>query len=98
MALDAERELTQWTAGIDVNLPLQIATLDASIGRRPGLQGSPREGPESAPKPPFHCEREVGFIVPKLTFRIIDRRLKRRSCEVVRPISTMESRCDRSAA
>jgi len=35
--------------GVDVNLPLQIATLDASIGRRADLQGSPREGPESAP-------------------------------------------------
>jgi hypothetical protein len=26
-----------------------------------GLQESPREGPDSAPKPPFECEREIGF-------------------------------------
>src|SRR5271166_4546879 len=30
-------------------------------GRRARLQASPREGPESAPKPSFHCEREIGF-------------------------------------
>ena len=30
-------------------------------GRRPGLQGSPREGPKFGRKPPFHCEREIGF-------------------------------------
>src|SRR5271166_2462996 len=30
-------------------------------GWRARLQGSPREGPESAPKPSFHCERETGF-------------------------------------
>jgi hypothetical protein len=31
MALDAERELTQWTAGIDVNRPLQIAAVDVAV-------------------------------------------------------------------
>jgi hypothetical protein len=31
--------------------------LDASVGRIAGLQGSPREGPESAPEPPFRCGR-----------------------------------------
>jgi hypothetical protein len=41
-------------ARIDANLPLQIAALDASIGRLGTLQGLPREGPESAPKPAFH--------------------------------------------
>ena len=30
--------------GFDVNLPLQIATLDASIGRKVRLQASPRKG------------------------------------------------------
>jgi hypothetical protein len=35
--------------GIDVNLPLQIANLDASIGRIAALPGTPKEGPESAP-------------------------------------------------
>ena len=49
------------TAGVDVNLPLQIATLDASIGRKVRLQGSPREGPEVRAKAAVHCEREIGF-------------------------------------
>src|SRR5271155_783259 len=31
------------------------------LGREPRLQSAPREGPESAPKPSFHCEREVHF-------------------------------------
>jgi hypothetical protein len=37
------------STGFDVEHPLRIATVDASIGRIPDLQGSPREGPESAP-------------------------------------------------
>jgi hypothetical protein len=41
-----------------VNLPLQIATLDASIGREARLRASPREGPECAPKPPFDYEHK----------------------------------------
>src|ERR1700679_2067986 len=28
---------------------------------KPALSGSLPEGPESAPKPPFHCEHEAGF-------------------------------------
>jgi hypothetical protein len=47
--------------GFDVKHPLRIAALDASIGRRARLEESPREGPECAPKPAFHCEREIGF-------------------------------------
>ncbi len=35
--------------------------MDASIGRIAGLEGSPQKGPESAPKPSFHCEREIGL-------------------------------------
>ena len=31
------------------------------FGRIAPLQGPPREGPESAPKPSLHCEREIGF-------------------------------------
>ncbi len=31
------------------------------LGREARLQASPREGPESVPKAPFHCEREIGF-------------------------------------
>src|SRR5271165_2597601 len=54
----------QRTAGVDVLLPFEIASVDASIGRIPDLQGSPREGPESVPKPPFHCEREIAFTAP----------------------------------
>ena len=38
--------------GVDVNLPLQIATLDASIGRKARLERPPQEGPECVPKPP----------------------------------------------
>jgi hypothetical protein len=45
--------------GFDVKHPLRIAALDASIGRIPGLQGPPREVLESAPKLPFHRERET---------------------------------------
>jgi hypothetical protein len=33
----------------------------AANGRKARLRESPREGPESAPKPPFHCERQIGF-------------------------------------
>jgi len=36
---------------------------DVPKGRRAGLQGSPREGPESLPNPPFHYEPEIGFTV-----------------------------------
>jgi hypothetical protein len=46
---------------IDVNLPLQIVVVDVAVGRKAGLQGPPREGPEAAPKPPSQCEREIGF-------------------------------------
>jgi hypothetical protein len=49
------------TAGVDVKHPLRIVALNASIGRKVSLQASPREGPESAPKPPFRCEREIGL-------------------------------------
>jgi hypothetical protein len=34
--------------------------VDVAFGRIACLQQSPGEGPESAPKPPFHCEREMG--------------------------------------
>jgi hypothetical protein len=42
------------TSRIDVKHPLRIAALDASIGRKARLHGSPREGPESGGKPAFH--------------------------------------------
>ncbi len=48
-------------AGVDVERTYRTAALDASIGRIVGLQESPREGPECAPKLPFQCEREIGF-------------------------------------
>jgi hypothetical protein len=48
-------------ARIDANLPLQIAALDASIGRKARLHASPREGPESGRKPALQCEPEIGF-------------------------------------
>ena len=37
--------------------------MNASIGRRARLQGSPREGPESVRKPSLHCEPEIGNCV-----------------------------------
>jgi hypothetical protein len=37
----------------------------ASIGRIARVPGSPREVPESAPKPPFHCERETCFTLQR---------------------------------
>jgi hypothetical protein len=59
----------QQTAAVDVNLPLQIATLDASIGRKPRLQGSRREGPECAPLQSFDWERETGFTALRAIFQ-----------------------------
>jgi hypothetical protein len=56
-----DRHLPERTATIDVNLPLQIAALDASIGREARLQRSPRKGPGSGRKPSFNCEPEIGF-------------------------------------
>ena len=41
--------------------PVADRALDASIGRKVSLQGPPREGPESAPKPSFRCERGIDF-------------------------------------
>jgi hypothetical protein len=54
---------------VDVNLPLQIAALDASTGREAALRAPPREELQSAPKLPFHCERELGFAAfrPSIT-------------------------------
>jgi hypothetical protein len=50
MALDAERELTQWTAGIDVNRPSQIGTAHVEVGGKrlftPWRQASPPLRPE----------------------------------------------------
>ena len=40
---------------LDTNRPIQV------LGRRAGLQGSPREGPESGRKPSFDWKREMGF-------------------------------------
>ena len=49
------------TSRADVKHPLRIAALDASIGRKARLQRPPRERPQSAPKPTFYCDREIGF-------------------------------------
>jgi hypothetical protein len=35
--------------------------LRIDIRVHPRLEWSPREGLEGAPKPPFNCEREIGF-------------------------------------
>ena len=35
--------------------------LYVAIGRIAAVQESSREGPKSSPKPPFRCEREIGF-------------------------------------
>jgi hypothetical protein len=35
------------TAGVDVKRPLLVERVDVAIGRKVGLQGSPRDGPES---------------------------------------------------
>ncbi len=42
----------QQTAGVDVKLPSPVSRMDVAVGRRAGVEGSPREGPESAQKPP----------------------------------------------
>ena len=49
------------TAGVDVNRTLRIATVDVAFRRKAPLQESPRQPPESAPKPPFDCDREIAF-------------------------------------
>jgi hypothetical protein len=49
------------TARIDVERSYQTVALDAAVGRIAPLQRPPREGPESVPNPPFHCERRVRF-------------------------------------
>jgi hypothetical protein len=40
---------------------LEAKPAEAYFGWKVRLEGSPREGPESTTKPPFHCEREIGF-------------------------------------
>jgi hypothetical protein len=37
------------------------ASVNVAKGRKARLEGPPRERPESAPKPSFHCDREIGF-------------------------------------
>jgi hypothetical protein len=41
--------------------PNVLRASNFAFGREARLRGSTREGPESAPKPPFHREREIGF-------------------------------------
>ena len=41
--------------------PLAHGGLGRLIGREARPHGSPREGPGCGPKPPFRCEREIGF-------------------------------------
>jgi len=38
-----------------------MAAVYVAVGREARLRGSPREGPESAPKPSFHSARVIGF-------------------------------------
>jgi hypothetical protein len=45
-------------------LPYREGARDGSFGRRARLQRSPRERSECVPKPPFHCEHEIGFTAP----------------------------------
>jgi hypothetical protein len=51
--------------------------LDASIGRIAGLQGSPREGPESAPQASFHRQRETSLTA--LSGRSVSRKISKKS-------------------
>jgi hypothetical protein len=44
-----------------IRVALDPLTVFAQPRRRARLRGSPREGPESAPKPPVDCEREISF-------------------------------------
>jgi hypothetical protein len=46
---------------VDVERTWRVTTANGSIGRRAGLHGMPRAGPESAPLRAFHCEREIAF-------------------------------------
>ena len=41
--------------------PPGVLSMRCCRARKAGLQGSPRKGPEFAPKPPSQCEREIGF-------------------------------------
>jgi hypothetical protein len=38
-----------------------VGVVDVAFGRIARLQGPPEKGPESAPKLPFHCEREIAL-------------------------------------
>src|ERR1700722_7308409 len=64
-ACTSQRKLTfgarDSTSQIDVKRTSQIAAAYVTVGRRARLQGLPREGLESAPKPAFHSEREIAF-------------------------------------
>jgi hypothetical protein len=58
-----ERE-TAWSAvgaGIAATRRCFRPLESSASGRKVRLQGSLREGLESAPRPSFHCEREIGF-------------------------------------
>jgi hypothetical protein len=54
-----------------------------SDGRRAPLQGSIREGPESEPKPPFLCERVIGFTA------LLRRSIFARRIDRARPLQTL---------
>jgi hypothetical protein len=69
MALDAERELTQWTAGTDVNLPLQVTTFGASIGRIARYTGRLRNG-----RTPRHGDHFIAHYAAPPTAGIIAER------------------------
>jgi hypothetical protein len=60
---DPERTLvaSHRMARIDVHQTLRIATANGSIGREARLRGSPEEGLECAPKPPFHRLHETAL-------------------------------------
>ena len=72
------------TPEVDVLRTKRTAVFDASNGRKAGPQGSPREGPESAPEPPFRCKREIrftarsrpSFVGPRRRSGVVQRRLR----------------------
>jgi hypothetical protein len=70
MALDAERELTQWTAGIDVLLPLQIATANVASGQVSGLCLATLIGAISARCGPMTLRSRRRLARTKQTFRL----------------------------
>ena len=81
---------------VDVERTWRVTTANGSIGRRAGLHGMPRAGPESAPLRAFHCEREIAFAAGSgrsIFFRPSCASTARRGCWFQLQICKMPALC-----